>query len=215
MSQLLKVFSACMIAFLISLLGGCATSGLVDKWYDDTGLTAPLGRILVIAVRKDEVKRRIWEDAFTGELAGRGVAATSSYRLFPGTPPDTNQIAATVKSVGIDGILVIRKLPTEKDQHYKKGGLSIKQDDIYDAEDVPYMKRYWSDYDLVVHPGYVDTQTVVVRAIDVVTTGKNGHVIWSATSRTPDPGSIVDIQKRIAGLVVSELVRRKVIGTKK
>jgi hypothetical protein len=197
------------------LLGGCASSGLVDKWYDNTGLTAPLGKVLVIAVRKDEVKRQIWEDAFSQELAGHGVAATSSYRLLPGAPPDTNQIAAMVQSVGFDGVLVIRKLPTEKDPHYKKGRLFMKRDDPYAADNVPYLKKYWNDYDLVAQPGYVDTQTVVVRAIDVATTGNNGHVLWSATSRTSDPGSVDDIQKRIAGLVMTELARQNIIGTKK
>jgi hypothetical protein len=56
---------------------------------------------------------------------------------------------------------------------------------------------------------------VAVRAIDVATTGSGGHVIWSATSRTSDPASVIDIQKEIADLVMSELAREKFIGSRK
>jgi hypothetical protein len=40
-------------------------------------------------------------------------------------------------------------------------------------------------------------------------------LIWSATSKTPDPGSVADVQGGIADLVISELEQRKFIGPKK
>ena len=84
-------------------------------------LSPPLAKMLVITVRKDLTKRRIWEDAFVNELAKHGVAATSSYGLFPDVPPDTNQVIATVKANGFDGILVVLMLPTETNKQYFKG----------------------------------------------------------------------------------------------
>jgi hypothetical protein len=61
-------------------------------------------------------------------------------------------------------------------------------------------------------PGYVDSQMVDIRAIDVSTSGNNGRLIWSATSRTSDPGSVTDVQTGIADLVVSEPESRSIIG---
>jgi hypothetical protein len=215
MRQLLKAVSAGALVCLIGLMSGCASSSLIDKWHDTTYLTPPLSKILVIAVRKDAAKRRVWEDAFSGEFATYGVAATSSYSLLPDAPPDTDQVATAVQSNGFDGVLVIRKLQTEINTHYKKGYMSMEQNGPYGPQYVPFWKRYWNDYLIVEHPGYLDTQTVAVRAIDVATTGSGGHVIWSATSRTSDPASVIDIQKEIADLVMSELARKKFIGSRK
>jgi len=167
--------------------------------------------MLVIAVRKDAAKRRIWEDAFSGELVKHGMAATSSYSLFPDAPPDTNQVVAAVQTNGFDGILAVLKLPSE-DTHYVKGYISWKLSGVYDG---PYFQRYWNAYDVVIHPGYIDTQKVAFRAIDVSTTGMTGRMIWSATSRTADPDSVQDLQRGIAGLVRSELARENIISSGK
>ncbi len=40
-------------------------------------------------------------------------------------------------------------------------------------------------------------------------------MIWSATSRTPDPGSVLDVQRGIAGLVISELTKRNIVASKR
>ena len=93
----------------------------------------------------------------------------------------------------------------------------MKQDTRYGSYYVPYpyLQRYWSNYLIVEHPGYVDTQKVAIRAIEVTTTGNNGRLIWRATSRTPDPASVTDVQRGVAGLVISELARQRIISPKK
>jgi hypothetical protein len=40
-------------------------------------------------------------------------------------------------------------------------------------------------------------------------------LIWGATSRTPDPGSVTDLQTGIAGLAASELSKLGIIGQQK
>jgi hypothetical protein len=196
---------------LVLLMSGCASSSLVDKWHDPGYQAPPLGKILVIAVRKNETKRRLWEDAFAGELAKRYVTATTSYSLFPDAPPDTDQVKTTVQANNYDAILVILRLPSEKDLQYIHGSISSEQDRVYNF----YWKRYWVYYREIEHSGYVDSQTVAISAIDVTTTGSNGRLIWGATSRTPDPGSVTDLQTGIAGLAASELSKLGIIGSKK
>lgn len=212
MNSFLKAVVATSVCCLMSQMFGCASSSLVERWYDPSFKASPLNRMLVIAVRKDAAKRRIWEDAFAGELAKHGVTATSSYGLFPDAPPDTNQVMATVQANGFDGILVILKLPTETNPHYVKGYASMEPEGAYSG---PYWQRYWNTYLVIKHPGYVDSQKVAFRAIDVTTTGNGGRMIWSAKSRTSDPDSVKDLQRGIAGLVVSELGSQNIITTKK
>jgi hypothetical protein len=164
--------------------------------------------MLVVAVRKDAAKRHIWEDAFAGELAKHGVAATTSYSLFPDVPPDTDQARAAAASNGFDGILVILKLPSETNEKFIKGNTTEEQDRHYSF--------YWQSYYLEMEkPGFIDSQKVAIRAIDVSTTGNNGRLIWSATSRTPDPDSVSNLQRGVAGLVVAELARQSIISSKK
>ena len=212
MNSFLKAVVATAVGCLMGLIFGCASSSLVEKWHDPSFKAPPLSKMLVIAVRKDATKRRTWEDAFAGELVKHGVAATSSYGLFPDAPPDTNQIKVTVQANGFDGILVILKLSTETNPHYVKGYASMEPEGAYTG---PYWQRYWNTYDVIEHPGYVDSQKVAFRAIDVTTTGNGGRMIWSAKSRTADPDSVKDIQRGIACLVVSELGWRNIITSRK
>jgi hypothetical protein len=199
------------VGCLIGLMCGCASSSLVDKWHDPSFQAPPLAKVLVIAVRKEPTKRRIWEDAFTNELTKRGVAAISSYSLFPDAPPDTVQIAESVHANGFDGVLAIIRLPTQTDRHYVQGYTTVDQNVDY----ATYWQRYGTYYHEIDHPGYVDSQSVALRTIDISTTGNGGKMIWSATSRTPDPASVSDLQQGIAGLVITELDRLNIIKSKR
>jgi hypothetical protein len=211
MISLKKAVAAAALGCFMSLMFGCASSSLVDIWHDPSFRAPPLEKILVIAVRKDATKRRIWEDAFSGELIKRGIAATSSYSLFPDAAPDTNQAKSAVQTNGFDGIMVVLRLPTEKNKQYIRGYTSTEQFIRYST----YWQRYITYYQEIDHPGYIDSQTVAIRAIDVTTTGNNGKLIWSATSRTPDPGSVPDAQRGIAGLVISKLEHQSIIISRK
>jgi hypothetical protein len=213
MNFLLKAVAAVALTFFISILSGCApSSSLIYAWHDPSFKAPPLSKMLVIAVRKDVMKRRIWEDAFAGELSKLGVSAISSYSLFPYDPPDTNQVIATVQTNGLDGVLAILMLPTETNPHYVKGYVSMEPEGVHQGPD---WQRYWNTYLVIHHPGYIDTQKVAFRAIDVTTTGNNGRIIWSATSRTADPDSVKDLQRGIAGLVTSKLANQHIIGSRK
>jgi hypothetical protein len=210
MNVLQKACATAALGCLVIVTYGCApSSSLISKWHDPSFQGPPIGKMLVIAVRKDATKRNVWEDAFTGELMKRGIAATSSHILFPDDPPDTNQVIATIQTNGFDGVLAILMLPTEMNTHYVKGYVSMEPEGIHQG---PNWQRYWNTYVVIHHPGYIDTQKVAFRAIDVSTTGNNGRMIWNATSKTADPDSVQDLQKGIAGLVVSELARRSVIS---
>ena len=65
---------ACLAA---GALGGCAANTqLVDMWRDPTAVRRPIHRMLVVAIRRDETSRRIWEDGFVAALNKEGVDAT-------------------------------------------------------------------------------------------------------------------------------------------
>jgi hypothetical protein len=213
MNSLGKMIVTASLGCLTGQMFGCASSDLVNIWRDPSFQAPPLGKVLVIAMRKDATRRRIWEDAFSGELAKHGIMATSSYGLFPEGPPDTNQVAATAQADGFDGVIVVLRLQTETSPHYVKGYASMEPEGAEDNG--PYWQRYWNTYLLIKHSGHIDSQKVAFRTIEVMTTGNNGRLIWSATSKTADPDSVKDLQTGIATLVVSELVHHIIIKAMK
>ncbi|MCU0608554.1 MAG: hypothetical protein MUF22_02145 [Chitinispirillaceae bacterium] len=211
MNAILKVLVLTGAGCMISFIGGCASSSLFDKWHDPSFQVAPLDKMLIISVRKDATKRRIWEDAFANELVKHGVAATSSYSLFPDAPPDTSQVDSAVKAIGFDAILIATRRPTQKTTQLIEGYTTTREAVLYSF----YWQTYRTYYHEIEHPGYIDTFKVAINTIDVLTTGKDGRLIWSATSRTPDPNSVTDVQQGIVGLVTSDLTQRNIIRSEK
>lgn len=206
-----KFIISAVLCFLMILVESCSSSSLVDVWKDPSYHEASLKKIFIIAIRKDPVQRRIWEDAFVGELSKHGVQATSSYHLFPNVLPDTNQIIQTVQEKGFDGILVTRLLLAETESHYVQSYVTTEQRSRYNI----FRKRYDTYYQNIQHPGYVETQTIDRRAIDVWVIRDEERMIWSATSNSPERNSVEDIQNDIAELVIPNLVRNEIIKSGK
>jgi hypothetical protein len=202
-----KFIMVAALSCIIILIESCSSSSLVDVWNDPTYHGYPLKKILIISIRKDPVQRRIWEDAFVSELSKHGVNAISSYHLFPDVLPDTNQVVKTVQENDFDGILVTRLLQKETETHYVEGYITYEGKLRYNQ----FRNTYSTYYHDVQHPGYVDSQIVDRRAIEVWVIRNKERIIWGATSNTPERNSIEAVQNDIADLVIPELVRKAII----
>ena len=192
---------------LMLLVGGCSSSVLVDEWSDTSFHAPPLTKILVIDITKDLSKRQIWEDAFTDELSESGILATSSYRLFAGMLPDTNQVIKAVQEEGFDGVLVTRPLLPDTSSNYVDSSVTTQHLQRYNLRTGYY--TYYEEY--VQHPGYLDSQITRRRSIEVWSTGKGGRMIWRGTSNTPQMRTFEAVRDNIADLVVHELLRQSII----
>ena len=63
----------------LAVTAGCAAqSEMTNLWKDPSFTSGPMRNVLVVALRKDPVRRRMWEDAFVDELGARGLSATPS-----------------------------------------------------------------------------------------------------------------------------------------
>jgi hypothetical protein len=200
-----------VLCCFFALMTGCATSELVDIWSDSSFQPPPLNKILVISVSKNSVHRRLWEDAFSVELAKHDVAATPSYRLFPDAVPDTNQVMQIVQSNSFSGFLITRWLPSQTKTQYVQGYVTNEQNMRYDHR----RDRFVTYYREIEHAGYIDSQKVDIRAIDVWATKNEGQMIWSATSKTPEPNSVQVVRPEIVKLVVSELTQEGIIASER
>jgi hypothetical protein len=203
----IKFIPALVLFCLMMLIQSCSSSVLVGVWNDPLYHESPLKKILIIAIRKDPVQRRIWEDAFTAEFSKQGVNAVSSYTLSPGALPDTDQVVAMVQRNGFDGILVSSHLTTGAQTHYVKSYVTYETNIKFN----PFNNTYSTYYHNVEHPGYVDSLLVRRKAIELWVTKNGGRMIWGATSDTPELNTVEDVQSDVAALVIEELVQDNII----
>ncbi len=194
-----------------AVMVGCSSSELVDVWSDSSFQPPSLNRMLIISVAKNAVQRRIWEDAFSVELEKHDVAATPSYRLFPDSVPDTNQVIHIVRSESFDGVLITRWLPSETKTQYLQGYVTKEEDMRYDRR----TERFVTYYRDLEHAGHLDSQKVDIRGIDVWATKNDGQLVWSATSKTPEPNSVQEVRPEIVKLVMSELTHQGIIASER
>jgi len=203
-----KIILVSVVCSLIVLIESCSTSVLVDEWNDPSFHESPLNKILIIAIRKNPIQRRIWEDAFVSELSKKGVMSTSSYKLFPDALPDTDQVIETVQKNGFDGILVTRILQKETETHYVESYVTSESKLRYN----PFRNSYSTYYRNVEHPGYVDSSIVDRRGIEVWVIRDKEWIIWGATSNTPEGNSLEAVKNNIVDLVIPELLRYGIIN---
>jgi hypothetical protein len=201
----LAPFIAAMIFF------SCTSTRLSNVWRDTSYNSGPMTNILVIAVKKDATRRRIWEDGFSVELARHNVTVTPSYRLFPTELPDTNQVVEAVKDKNFDGVLVVSRLAAEKNSTYVPGYTTTKPVYHYSQLQREYFLHYEEEY----HPGYTDSTRIVQHEVNVWTTKDGGRMIWSGTGQVLDPGSSTAVNNEIVNLIIPELVKDNVLSAGK
>src|SRR5712691_10131184 len=142
-------------ASALAMVAGCGSSRLSEHWRDPAWSGPALRNVLVMVVRKEPVRRRIWEDAFVEALHKRGIAATPSYRTFPDSVPSEDALDDFMKQTSFDGIVLSRRLGTEELAHYVPPivtayGTGPRWGRFYG--------RYRGYYSTVYRPGYVETE---------------------------------------------------------
>jgi hypothetical protein len=190
-------------------LGGCAANTqLVDMWKDPTAVRQPIHQILVVAMRRDDTSRRIWEDGFVAALNKRGVNATPSYSIFQQGVPDTADIEDAVRQRNFDGVLFAHRLGATTQTTYVPG---------YTTYEPVWVRSRWSfnyhtAYAEVHQPGYVETDRIVRYRMDLWNTADEWRLIWSGTTESFNPNSSRDVNREIAKLVVPELAAQGLVA---
>jgi hypothetical protein len=196
------------IGALLVAGAGCAPTALVNVWHDPSIARPQLNKMMVIALRKDATRRRMWEDAFANELAKYGVAATQSYQLYAKSAPDTAQIAEALGTNGFNGVLTIAPLASTTEQQYVPG-YWVSSPGLWFGPHWDRYYRWWWRYH---QPGYVETYTLTRHEIDVYMTHEGGEtMVWSGTSDQTDPATMEEVRASVARQVVARLAEQGII----
>ena len=168
----------------LALLAGCGSTRLSEHWRDPAWSGPALHNVLVMVVRKEPARRRLWEDAFVAELRKRGITATPSYRTFPDSVPSEDAIDDVMQQTSYDGIILSRRrAPRNSGTTCRPASWGIGGGRRWGG----FYGRYRSYYGAVYQPGYVETDRVVTNETSVWDARKDGNMVWSATSRSREP----------------------------
>jgi hypothetical protein len=177
--MVMKQFKYFAIIFLVSvLLSACATTQIKSVWKDPSYLARPQ-RVMVIAVVKEPIYRRIIEDEFVLQFKLRGVDAIPSYTTLPDKKQnDQAAIEKMVKQSGVDSVLITRTVSKRSVRVYYPATVSYR----------PYYYGKWPDYyregyEMINSPGYVTKYEYVLMETNLYDV-KIDNLVWAATTET-------------------------------
>lgn len=198
------------VLVLVALLSGCAASEMSNMWRDVTFQSTPLKNVLVVALRSDMVRRRLWEDSFAGGLAAHGTTATPSYRIWPAAPPDTQQVVAELGRDGYDGIVVAMRLPDGVEKKFVPGYTHV----VGVVQQSPFTGAYFTVWRDVPVPARAESVTVANFQFDAWVTGPHGRLVWSGSHRTTDGEDATFIQDKVERMILPEMSKAGIISRK-
>ena len=203
--------SAALAIAVVALLSGCASSTrFTNLWKDPAWSQAPMKKVLVVALRKDPIRRRMWEDGLVAALARHGVAGTPSYPQFPEAAPDSQQVAAQVGANGYDGVMLSMRLPNQTQTTHIPG--TTRMEPVTRRN--PFVGGYSTYYREVQEPSRVEVDQVRLFQTDLWETRGEGRLVWSGTVETLESVS-TDMVKRIAaGHIVEEIASQGLVPPK-
>lgn len=172
---------------MLFVVAGCATTEFTSEWRDQSFRGQPQ-KLMVIGMAKKPVLRRIFEDEFVNQLKRVGTDAVASYSVMPAVKlPDQQAVAAKMKEIGADAVLITRLVDRKVVRTYVPGRIDHPMGLWYDR--YPGYYGSWPSYynygsSFMYSPGYIDEDLYALMETCLYSAGNGEKMIWSATSET-------------------------------
>jgi len=115
----------------MAFTASCATTKTLHTWKDE-GYNQRLRKVLVISVSEVDFMRNHFENVLAENLASRGVEALAGNKVFPQSAKlDRESIAAKVRELGIESVLVARRVDKGEVSKLYPGGVFVVPADYY------------------------------------------------------------------------------------
>ena len=188
------------------LLTACATTQINSVWKDPSYQTRP-ARIFVIGVARDPVNRRLFEDEFVAQLKARGTDAIASYTVLPDRQQDDHDaIAAEVKELGADTILITRLVSKRIVQTYVPGTAYMPP---------PYYGSWPSYYGYGYHymytPGYIAEDEYAIIETNLYE-ARSDKLVWAASSETGISNPNMSVIQGYIAVMVKNMIGLGLLG---
>lgn len=187
------------IAAALGLLAlACASTKLTSVYRSEHDRGGPFRSLLVMGLSPSEGARHQFEERFVERLRAHGVDAIPSVEVLPEHGRlERAQVEQWVRERGIDGVVVTHVVDVE--QHTEVVPPSVHPS-LYGY----YGSRWGTAVGVTVGSGYRRERTVL-RIETNLYDAPTGRLVWSAASRTFDPGSREEVIDELTGLVTERL----------
>jgi hypothetical protein len=125
--------------------------------------------------------------------------------------PDSVQVGAAVQGKNFDGVIMVKRLPTQYSTFSFPGAVKKEAIERYNK----WTQSYETVYEEVQQPGYTDSARIVRHEVDVFSTALGGgSLVWAGTGESIDPSSGAAVKDEITGLIIPELAKQGIIPQK-
>lgn len=194
------------IALGLLLLAGCNTTSVENAWVAPDVSQIRFNKIMVVATSPDGALRRTAEEAMKAQV--QRVECVTSYSLLGAESDlkDIAKVAATLKTAGVDGVVVVRPVCDRNEITYVPG----------QPMPLPYrtFRGYYArSYGLnafFYEPGYFDTTRVVKLETNIYEVAGE-RLIWSGVTTSTNPGNTNQLVQDTAKAIRAELIKQKLM----
>lgn len=200
-------------------IAACSSTDMTGSW-TNADFKGPIGKVYVVGLAKDEMNRRIFEDAFSNQFFSEGVSSEASYRDFTYSKEINKEaLAKNMVERGCDAVVLTRLVGQRTEavttSVYDPVYLPGPYYGGYGRYNRPRHYGSWGSY--YGHPlafSYVPvttTERVILTVESVMYDLKTELLIWSAQYETAVEGSIDDMIDKYVKAVVKDLKGKKII----
>ncbi len=213
MNSRIVTYKLIIVALLLILFSGCATTKLVQSWSDSDYQGEALNTFVVIGVMKDDLQRRIYEDQFVNRIKNDQISAIPAYSLIE-TNKDQytkDELKEAVREAGVDAAIIARLVDIKEKKRYVPPTYEYEPMYGYYRGFYPY---YGMSRRYVATPGYYATDTIVELETVVFATSTE-KMVWAGSTKSTNASSAESIIKKNADIIVKEMEKAGLLGTLK
>ncbi len=202
-----------LAALILALLAaGCSSTKIKESWEAKDVDEPPAKRILLVAMIKDPVTRRYFEQHFVAEARNKGVdmIPSSDYSPHATDHDEKEEIVRLVKDTGVDGVLLAQIKGVDKE--YKN--VPSRLDWYPDAFSSMYFyDYYYTSYRAIYRPGYIGSDNYFNMHFRYFSVHSE-RMLWAGNTITKNPRSVVGTIAQIADEVLSDLTGSSLVKAK-
>jgi hypothetical protein len=191
----------------LTLLFGCSSTTINGVWKDPDYQGGPLDRVLVVSIARQDLMRRLYEDAFVAHLQSRGITAAPGYKTLPPPGQEPPDLEGLPGKAGYRFLLATRLADKKTIEIFHPGATYIDHypGRHYYYRDYPYY-RHWGDYYrssysvIETTPPYSSLNELVILETNLY--DASGEIIFSVQTETLiDYGANATIQDIVDAVI--------------
>jgi len=199
-----KAIQAILLITILPLcLIGCGPKTKVTSSWVNEQQVPKIGTILIIAISKNEISRRLWEDSFVEQFAVKNISAVASHTIkAEPIPPEEKSVLQIVESAKADTVIISHLIDSKTSTDWHPGNVHYVPNGMYGY--------YNSAYNAVYTPPTSVSRTVV-RLESNMYDAESTKLLWAAQSSTVNPKLLKTDYESIVKTIMADLMKKKIL----